>query len=262
MARGVAVVTGAASGIGAALARELDRRGGPVALCDVDGARLEAASAGLRDPLLAEVDVADPDAMRAFGARVLAERGAPSLVIANAGVSLSGDFLRGTDEDWRWIVDINLWGVVHTARAFVPAMVDARAGRFVAVSSIFGIIGVPNQTAYCATKAAVRGFAESLGQELRGTGVEVSCVHPGGVATNIVRGGRMRETVLGLTRARAEKVIDRGMAPERAAQIVLDGCDRGRRRILVGSDARLLDVLQRLMPTRYRDVVAWGSKVL
>lgn len=259
---GVAVVTGAASGIGAALARELDRRGARVALCDVDGARLESASAGLRDPLLAEVDVADADAMRAFGERVLAERGTPVLAIANAGVNLSGDFLHGTDEDWRWIVDINLWGVVHTARAFVPPMVEARAGRFVAVSSILGIIGVPNQTAYCATKAAVRGFAESLGQELRPSGVEVSCVHPGGVATNIVRGGRMGETVLGLTRTRAEKVIDRGMPPERAARIVLDGCAAGKRRILVGNDARMLDLLQRLLPTRYRDVVAWGSKVL
>jgi NADP-dependent 3-hydroxy acid dehydrogenase YdfG len=256
----VAVVTGAGSGIGAALARELAGRGARLALCDIDLDAVERVARTLPAPaVVARVDVSDAQTMQAFADRTRAELGVPALVFANAGVSLTGDFLHGDPADFAWVVDVNLWGVVHTARAFLPGMVEAGEGRFVAVSSVFGIIGVPNQTAYCATKAAVRGFAESLDQELAGTGVGVTCVHPGAVATNIVRGGRFRETVHGLSPKRAEALIDRGMSPDRAASIVLDGVERGQRRVLVGGDARLLDLLQRLFPVRYRDLVRWGA---
>ncbi|MCB9679660.1 MAG: SDR family oxidoreductase [Alphaproteobacteria bacterium] len=257
-----AVVTGAASGIGEALARALDARGVRLALCDVNEARLAEVAGSLRQtPLVRGVDVRDAEAVQAFADEVLSAYGAPDLVIANAGVALAGDFLSGAPADWDWIVDINFWGVVNTCRAFLPAMVERKRGWIANVSSIFGIIGVPNCTAYCATKAAVKGFTESLDQELRATGVGVSCIHPGGVSTRITKDGRVGSRMFGgLTKERSVRIIERGMPPEQAAGIILRGIERGQPRILVGRDAWFLDKLQRLAPVRYRDLVRLGSK--
>ncbi|MEZ4321016.1 MAG: SDR family oxidoreductase [Myxococcota bacterium] len=259
-----AVVTGAGSGIGAALARGLDAKGVRLALCDVDEARLAEASKALRGtPMLARVDVGDAAAIRAFADEVVERHGAPDLVVANAGVSLAGDFLSSTPEDWDWIVGINLWGVVNTNRAFLPAMVERDRGWIANLSSLFGIIGVPNCSAYCATKAAVRGFTESLHQELARTGVGVSCIHPGGVATRIASDGRAGARMFGgLTKEGSEKIIARGLPPERAAEIILTGIEREKARILVGRDAWLIDKLQRIAPVGYRDLIRVASRYL
>jgi NADP-dependent 3-hydroxy acid dehydrogenase YdfG len=253
----LAVVTGAGSGIGAALARHLDRKGVRLALCDIHRERLDEVAAGLAgDPLVETVDVADKEAIYAFAARVHDEAGVPDLVIANAGVSLLGDFDSAEMSDWEWVVDINFWGVVHTNRAFLSKMVERDRGTVVNISSIFGIIGVPNCAAYCAAKSAVKGFSESIQQELQDTGVRVACVHPGGVATNITRDGRVGSRMFGrINRKRSIKVIERGIHPDEAAQIILGGVERGRLRILVGRDAWLIDKIQRVAPVRYRKLL-------
>ena len=253
----LAVITGAGSGIGAALARRLDRQGVRLALCDLHRDRVDAVAAGLSGtPLVGTVDVADKDAIYAFAARVTDEAGAPDLVVANAGVSLLGTFDEADLADWEWVVDINFWGVVHTNRAFLPAMVQQRRGTIVNISSLFGLIGVPNCAAYCATKAAVRGFTESIQQELVDSGVRVACVHPGGVATAIAKDGRVGSKLLGrVTRKSSEKIIARGIEPDEAARIILTGVERDRLRILVGRDAWLLDKIQRIAPVAYRTLI-------
>lgn len=258
-----AVVTGAASGIGAALARDLDRRGVRLALADLDLDRLRSVSGELKQtPVLMALDVSDRESMEAFAAKALEANGTPDLVVANAGVSLVGDFLNADQADWEWLFGVNFWGVVHTNRAFASAMVDRGSGTLVNISSLFGLIGVPNCAAYCATKAAVRGFTESIQQELHRTGVSVCSVHPGGVATRIAEDGRTGTMVGKMSRERSAKIISRGMPPEKAAAIILSGVERGKKRVLVGRDAWLLDKIQRFAPVRYRDIVRWGTGLL
>ncbi len=253
----LAVVTGAGSGIGAAIARRLDRQGVRLALCDIQRERLDRVAAGLTgDPLVETVDVGDKAAIDAFAARVLDESGVPDLVVANAGVSLLGDFESAEMSDWNWLFDINFWGVVHTNRAFLPAMRERDRGTIVNISSIFGIIGVPNCAAYCASKSAVKGFTESIQQELFDTRIRVACVHPGGVSTNITKDGRVGSRLFGgMTRGRSVKAIERGISPDEAAGIIVRGVERDKLRILVGKDAWLIDKIQRLAPVGYRALV-------
>jgi len=257
-----AVVTGAASGIGAALAAALDAKGVQVALCDVDEAGLAKVASTLQQtPLTETVDVSDSDAVHRFAKRVLQEHGPPDLTIANAGVALAGDFLSGTPEEWEWIFGVNFWGVVYTCRAFLPAMIERDKGWLVNISSVFGLIGVPNCSAYCATKAAVKGFTESLDLELRDSRVGVSCVHPGGIATNIVNKARSGANMFGgQSRDRSARIIANGMHPDRAASIILHGAEREKKRILVGRDAWVLDKIQRLAPVGYRRLIELASK--
>ncbi|MCB9673069.1 MAG: SDR family oxidoreductase, partial [Alphaproteobacteria bacterium] len=210
----VAVVTGAASGIGAALARDLDRRGARLAICDVDEEGLAAtvAACGGR-PLAARVDVSDESAVRAFADRVLAERGTPGLVVANAGIAFAGSVAEASTADIKRVIDIDLWGVIHTDRAFLPAMLEARRGAIVNVSSLFGLIGVADHAAYCAAKAGVKGFTESLDAEVRSRGLEVLCVHPGAIATNIIKSAKFGPLSGKAGKRLSEAIIDRGMPP-------------------------------------------------
>ncbi|MEA2440337.1 MAG: hypothetical protein QOH76_1761 [Thermoleophilaceae bacterium] len=257
-----AVITGAGSGIGRGLAQLLAGRGSPVAIFDIDEAGLAETERliGTLAPVFARrLDVSDREAQLALAAEVRAWSPAPlGAVFNNAGVTLTQTIEGVTDEDFRWIVEINFWGVVHGTKAYLPWLLEQDSGAVVNTSSIFGIVAWPSQGTYNATKFAVRGFTEALRHELRGTGVRAVSVHPGGVKTNIVRGGRFYVDDLGgvsheqmqLDFARAAR-----LSPEKAAGIIVRGVERGRGRVLVGSDAHFIDLLQRLVPERYFDVV-------
>jgi len=265
----VAVITGAASGMGQALARNLGAAGCNLALADVDEAGLEhscrsilADHPGLR-VTGHRVDVADEGQMEAFAAAVLREHGGVNLLFNNAGVAASGFLEQLPSEDFEWLMGINFWGVIYGCRVFLPALHDAEWGHIVNTSSIFGLVAVPTQSAYHAAKFAVRGVTEALSQELRDTPIAVSCVLPGGVKTNIVRRSRYvasdnqaptREEIAAQFEALA------GLTAEEAAAIILRGVARRRRRILVGRDAQLIAALVYLLPVRYLDVVAWLMK--
>ncbi len=254
----VSVITGAASGIGRALALELAGRGSDLALCDVDEDGLEETARraeGLgRRVTRDRVDVAERGAVQAFAEDTVAAHGKVDAVVNNAGVSVTNTVADMSYEDLEWIVGINFWGVVHGTKAFLPHLVAQGDGWIVNVSSVFGFIAVPCQSAYNATKFAVRGFTESLRQELAGSGVTVSCVHPGGIRTNIARLGRFRRGPDGETdKGRMVADFDRiaRTTPEQAARIIADGMARRSPRILIGPDARVIDTVQRAFPVAY-----------
>jgi NADP-dependent 3-hydroxy acid dehydrogenase YdfG len=255
------VISGAASGIGRALAQRLSRHGSPVALSDVDEIGLKDTEAGLSGPSLTRVlDVRDADAQRDFAAEVRAWAPAPlGAVFNNAGVAVSSKVLESNVDDDNWLWDINFGGVVNGTRAFLPILVEQDFGVMVNTSSVFGLAGMPNQSAYCAAKFAVRGFTDSLRQELRGTGVSAVNVHPGGIDTNIVRNARFRKDPEG--RGRTHEQMAQEFAaiamtkPDKAAEIIHKGVESGKARILVGPDAYVFDILTRVAPTHYFDVI-------
>jgi NADP-dependent 3-hydroxy acid dehydrogenase YdfG len=256
------VITGAGSGIGRALAQRLSAHGCPVAIADVDEKGLKETEATLGGSTLTKVlDVRDADAQNAFAEEVRDWAPLPvGAVFNNAGVAVSSSVLDSVPEDdnWRW--DINFHGVVNGTRAFLPILTAQDSGAIVNTSSVFGLVGMPNQSAYCAAKFAVRGFTDSLRQELRGTGVRAINVHPGGINTNIVRNARVRKDPDGLGRSQ-EQMVKQFAAitmtePAKAAEIIHRGVEQGKARILVGPDAYLFDALARLAPTRYFDILS------
>ncbi|KWX24674.1 acetoin dehydrogenase [Mycolicibacterium wolinskyi] len=256
------VISGAASGIGRALAQRLSAHSCPVAISDVDEGGLKETEAGLRGPVLARVlDVRDADAQRDFAAEVADWAPQPiGAVFNNAGVAVSSSVLDSVPEDDNWLWDINFHGVVNGTRAFLPVLVKQDEGAIVNTSSVFGLVGMPNQSAYCSAKFAVRGFTDSLRQELRGTGVTAINVHPGGINTNIVRNARFRRDPEGRGRSH-EQMADEFAAitmtqPGKAAEIIHRGVEAGKARILVGPDAYVFDALARIAPTRYYDVMS------
>jgi NAD(P)-dependent dehydrogenase (short-subunit alcohol dehydrogenase family) len=256
----VVVVTGAASGIGRALACELAAAGATLALADVDaeGLRETAALAGVDRCFTAVVDVADRAAVERFARDVVARFGAVHVVINNAGVTVSETVERLGYDDFAWLMGINFWGVVHGTKAFLPALRQADEAAIVNVSSVFGLIAFPTQGAYNASKFAVRGFTEALRQELAGTRIAVHCVHPGGIRTNILRNARFYADAHGAAdHAGANEEFARiaRTTPEEAARTIITGVRRGRPRILIGRDARAIDRLQRWLPVRYTRVV-------
>jgi len=260
--RNVAVVTGAGSGIGRALALALAERGCALALADRDGRGIiatadEARKAGAHAVSEHVVDVADIEAMTRFRDEALKAHGRVELLVNNAGVALQGELEELTLENMRWLIDINFWGVVHGTRLFLPSLRQQRQAHIVNISSIFGIVGVAGQSAYAASKFAVRGFSEVLRHELGDTAIRVSTVHPGGVRTNIVRNARMPAK---LDPERRQRLIARfdeiaRTMPEQAARRIIRGIERDELRIIVGGDARLLATLQWLLPARYWMVV-------
>ena len=262
LAGSTAVITGAGSGIGRALATRLSRRGCPVAIADADFDSLQATAELIDGPVLArKLDVRDRQGQFAFAAEVAEWAPAPlGAVFNNAGVALSSTVAEASPEDDEWLLSVNFDGVVHGVRAFLPVLLAQDSGAIVNTSSVFGLAGIPYQSAYCASKFAVRGFTESLRHELVGTGVRAITIHPGGVKTNIVRHGRMHSDPRGLGRSREEIATEFEASvrttPERAAEIIHRGVDAGKARILVGPDAYLFDALTRIAPTNYFRILA------
>jgi len=258
-----AVITGAGSGIGRALAQRLSAAGCPVAIADQDAVSLADTEASLPGPALARpLDVRDRQAMLTFAAQTdqwSADLGRPiGAVVNNAGVTVAQTVADAALEDDEWVMAVNYGGVVNGTRAFLPILLRQDTGTLVNISSVFGLFGFPNQSAYVASKHAVRGFSESLRQELRGSGVRIAVVHPGGVRTNIVRNARWHVDDTGSS--------DHGLAmerfaaiarttPERAAKIIQSGIERGDPRIRIGADAVAMDVLVRVAPVRYFSVI-------
>ncbi len=259
-----AYVSGAASGIGRAMAQRLSAHGCPVAIVDQDEAGLGETAASLAGgpPVLHRVlDVREREAQAAFAAEVAEWAPAPlGMVFNNAGVATSQGVADAVVEDDEWVLEVNLYGVIHGTRAFLPLLLRQGSGVIVNTSSVFGLIGVPAQSAYCTSKFAVRGFTESLRAELRETGVSAVTVHPGGIKTNIARNARFHSDPRGVERSHDQAAQDfeslARTTPERAAEVIHEGVKAGKSRILVGADAHVLDVLVRLAPVRYADVLA------
>jgi short-subunit dehydrogenase len=261
-----AAITGAASGIGRALALEFAARGCDLALADRDEAGLQAVAAEIakthsRKVTTHRVDVGEPSEIEAFAQAAIAGHPGLNIVINNAGVVLLGQFNEIDQAQMDWLMNINFWGVVHSTRAFLPQLSRQREAHIVNLSSIFGIIAPPGQTAYAAAKFAVRGFSESLRHELQmaASPVRLSVVHPGGVATNIVRNSR---TGVGMTdnerRAQSIERFERiaKTTPAAATLRIVKGIEKNQPRILIGNDARYMDLLQRFRPSTYWPVLA------
>jgi NAD(P)-dependent dehydrogenase (short-subunit alcohol dehydrogenase family) len=250
----VAVVTGAGSGIGRALAVALASRGARLALSDIDEASLAATIAQCRgaEARSYALNVADREAFLAHAAEVERDFGAVHFVFNNAGATLVGTFEHSTLEEIEWQLGINLWGVIHGSKAFLPLMLDQREGCIVNISSIFGLLGYPTQSAYNISKFGVRGLTECLWSELKDSGVRAVCVHPGGIRTNIERAGRRvklanhQEVEFA---AKAEKMLV--TPPEDCAKDILHGIEAGKKRILTGYRSRTVHWISRLLPNSY-----------
>jgi NAD(P)-dependent dehydrogenase (short-subunit alcohol dehydrogenase family) len=267
---GTAVVTGAASGIGRALAVELASRGANLALSDVNDVGLadtvsmcEKAASGSGKVRGFRLDVADRQAFLAHADEVMAEFGRVDMVFNNAGVSVTATVEEIKWEDFDWLMGINFWGVVHGTKAFLPHLVASGDGYLVNISSVFGFIGVPSQSAYNAAKFAVRGFTEALREEMvmEKKPVTVCCVHPGGIRTNIARNGR----ATALNEVEKEKMaadFDRiaRTTPEKAARTILRGMERRKPRILIGADAYAIQAMERLLGARYENLLARAAR--
>ncbi|MFV8753523.1 SDR family NAD(P)-dependent oxidoreductase [Nannocystaceae bacterium ST9] len=257
----VAVVTGSASGIGRATAILLAREGCDLALADVDEVGMAETAAQIRElhrtVTTHIVDVADKARMQAFADEVVAEHGDVHVLINNAGVSVTAPLADQTLEDFEWIVGINFWGVVYGCKFFLPHLQRAGGATIVNLSSMFGLIGLPTQSSYCATKFAVRGFSESLAAELVHHDVDVISVHPGGIATNIVRSGRFLDTG---KQAKTVKWFERfAMPPEQAARQIVQGIKYRKSRVIITREAVLTDLLKRAYPSIPPRAVAWAQ---
>ncbi len=243
----VASVTGAASGIGRALAIDLSRRGCNLALCDIDEIGL-ARTADLCAPqshvTTSVVDVSGRDAVYAWAEQSVVEHDGMNLLINNAGVNLVDFVETQTVSDFEWVIDTNLWGVVHGTQAFLPHLKASGNGHIVNISSVFGLMSIPSQSAYNAAKFAVRGYTDALRMELELEGAPVSAttIHPGGIKTNIARNGRARNYEHSVERFDQIALT----SPEKAARQILTAVERDRRRALVGPDAKLFDLASRL----------------
>ncbi|MBD3640460.1 MAG: SDR family NAD(P)-dependent oxidoreductase [Marinobacter sp.] len=259
----VAVVTGAGSGIGRSLAKSLAARGCRLAISDVNEAGLAETVVELRDKDVRSylLDVSDRDAIYAHADEVARDFGQVNLVINNAGVALSASVREMTDEDFKWVMDIDFWGVAHGTRAFLPHLIASGDGHVVNISSVFGLIGVPKQSAYNAAKFAVRGFTESLRQEMKleGQPVSVSCVHPGGIRTNIANSARMGKSENGEAQRKGFDKLAM-TTPDKAAEIIVKGILRDESRILVGPDAWGIDAINRLLGSAYQPLVERFSR--
>ena len=264
-----AVITGAASGIGRGIAVSLARRGCHLALADLNNAGLaetaRMAQLARMDPMNQappqstlrisqhHLDVADRGAVAAFPEAVLAAHPGVDILVNNAGVAVGGTFEAVSEEDFEWLFEINFWGLVRMTRAFLPLLRKSDDARVVNLSSIYGIISPPAETAYSASKFAVRGFSHSLRHELANSNIGVTVVHPGGVATSIADNARVPKDMppaeVARRRALAKKALT--MPPATAGEIIVQGIERRSARVLVGNDAKFLALLERLVPVSY-----------
>lgn len=252
-----AVITGAAGGIGRAIAASLAQRGCNLALADID----EVGLAGTAELVNGNgikasrhrLDVADRTAVAAFPDVVADEHGGVDVLVNNAGVAVGGTFEQVADEDFEWLFEINFWGVVRMTRAFLPLLRASEDARVVNLSSVYGLIAPPEQVAYAASKFAVRGFSEALRHELENSNIGVSVVHPGGVATSIAEKARIpagvSEEEIARRHAKYRKMLR--LPPEIAGETIVRGIERRQARILIGSDAKTISLIARLLPVSY-----------
>jgi NAD(P)-dependent dehydrogenase (short-subunit alcohol dehydrogenase family) len=258
----VVVITGAASGIGRALALDTASRGARLAISDVDVTGLQETADLVKQATGQEVrvdklDVRDRAAWKQYADAVVEELGGVNLVVNNAGVALHGDFTDVTDEQFDFVMDVDFWGVVNGTRAFLPHLIASGDGHVVNISSLFGLMAVPGQTAYNAAKFGVRGFTEALRQEMVAAGhpVAVTCVHPGGIQTAIARNA---QTAGGHDQAEFARFFDKHLAKtsaETAAATIVKGVLGDKPRVLIGLDAKVLDLLVRITGSGYQAVV-------
>ncbi|KVE38468.1 SDR family NAD(P)-dependent oxidoreductase [Burkholderia sp. TSV86] len=260
----VAAITGAGSGMGRSLAIQLARQGCHLALSDINTdslAQTVASCTGYGVRVTSQrLDVASREAVFDWARQTREAHGKINLLFNNAGVSLAAAAETVPIKDFEWIVGINFWGVVHGTQAFLPYLRESGNAHVINTSSLFGLIAMPTQSAYNATKFAVRGFTEALRMELEleRAPIGVTCVHPGGVATNIATASRIDASVAALTgqdiethRRAANRLID-ATTPDEAARQILVGVKRNARRVLVGADARRVDKLARLLGSGYQ----------
>ena len=258
----VAVVTGAGSGIGRGLAEALNAAGCTLELCDINLEALEATKNGLSRRELGchieVIDVSDRNVMAAWAGSISERHSHVDIVINNAGVAMGGTAEENSVEDLEWLMGINFWGVIYGSKFFLPLLHKSPAAHLVNISSVFGIISVPTQSAYNAAKFAVRGYTESLRQEMdmADSNIHVCCVHPGGVTTNIARAGRSFGS-----QEEHDALADRfeemtGTTPESAAQQIVRAMERRKPRLLIGRDAKMITLVSRLFPTAYPKILA------
>jgi short-subunit dehydrogenase len=266
----VAAITGAGSGIGRALAVELAGAGTHLALSDVDEVGLaetvtRAEGFGVK-VTSAKVDVAERDAVHAWADQVVADHGQVNLVVNNAGVALGATVEGMSYDDLEWLMGINFWGVVHGTKAFLPHLQASSEGHVVNISSVFGLLGIPSQSAYNAAKFAVRGFTDALRMELEidPCGVSATTVHPGGIKTNIAKNARMDDSVTKLAddpeeaRREFEKLFM--TTPEKAARQIVAAVRKDKRRALIGPDAKVLDLVSRLPAGVVQKAIVRGAR--
>jgi NAD(P)-dependent dehydrogenase (short-subunit alcohol dehydrogenase family) len=262
LSEGVAVVTGAGSGMGRCLTQQLAAMGSSLALADVNekGLNETAALLGAAKGKVTRhiVNVAEEAQMKAFAEQVADQHGRATVLFNNAGVALLGYFEEISLQDFRWLMDINFWGVVYGVTHFLPLLKKEKRAHIVNTSSLLGLFGAAGQGAYCASKFAVRGFTESLHHELLGTGVDVTCVHPGFVRTSIAEQAKLGARAAGSLRkeslTRFEKVARTGAVT--AAAKILRGVEQRKARVLIGPDAYFVDIWQRLKPASYWNLLA------
>lgn len=252
----ICVITGAGSGIGRALALELSKAGAHLALSDIneDGLAETKAQIGASNQIMTDrLDVADAVAIEAYADHVKQAMGNSDYVFNVAGIARVGTFDESPLSSFETVMTVNLYGVVRMSKAFLPQLKETRGG-LVNISSIFGIIGFPGQAEYCAAKFAVRGFSETLATEMEPHGVSVTSVHPGGVATNIARNAQVDAMPAhGKSRAEMDSEFDKAAitSADEAARIILTGTAKRKRRVIVGKDAKMVQLIQRLFPENY-----------
>ena len=270
----VAVITGAGSGMGRYLAVLLAKDGADVSVCDVNEETLNETVEMLRKYNVSVsshlLDVSDKEAIEALPGKVIEQHGKVDMVFNNAGVTTGTHFKDMDENNWDWVMGINFDGVINSTRAFIPHMVDSPEAALVNTSSLFGMVAVPGQTVYHATKFAVRGFTESLAMEMKETNpnLQIHCVHPGHIGTNIAADARFDEenfnqddtqvsnSIFTRNAPKSQKEMgdlfrEGGMHPSKAAEIILNGVKKNKTRIFIGLDAKLLDLSQRIFPKHY-----------
>ena len=268
----VAVITGAGSGMGRYLAMLLAKDGADVCICDVNEETLNETLAMLRKFNVSVsshvLDVSDKEAIEALPQKVIDQHGKVDMVFNNAGVTAGSHFQDMKEDNWDWVMGINFNGVINSTRAFIPHLIDKSEAAIINTSSIFGMVTVPGQSVYHATKFAVRGFTESLALEMKQTNpnLQIHCVHPGHIGTNIAATARMsdedfkdnetRSSIFARNAPKTQQEMgelfrEGGMHPSKAAKIILNGVKKNKTRIFIGLDAKLLDLSQRLFPNHY-----------
>lgn len=262
----VAVITGAASGIGQALAIQLAERGCHLALADRDlegleAVKLQVESLGV-NCLIQDLDVANNEQFIEFSKSVSDKFSSIDMLFNNAGVSLIDSVENQSLKDFHWLMNINFWGVVHGTSAFLPYLKKSPSAHIVNVSSLFGLLSLPLQSAYNSSKFAVRGFTEALKMEMAGSNVSVHCVHPGGIKTNITNNAKISSPHVVKSEILADFNKQAKTTAEQAAAVIIQGVEKNKRRILIGGDAKLLDRIVRWFPATYEKILGFEKGVL